>query len=792
MCWLALVGFAAVLLPAGARADGDPGSDELQAQNLYVGADSGINVAQQVSLSRLLMATKVAGGPVRVAIISHRDDLGADTYFWGESPRAYASFLGTELSEVYLGRLLIVTPGGYGVHWQGHPISAALGPLSRLPVPGSSRPAALVAAAVVAIRALDEATGVPAGKLRGAIATLSGTSDAAGPAVSNTAGSDSAVPRLATPNGSGHSPPWEVLGLCAIAVALFVVWRSRRELVPGLRRVAPASQGGAVRRGLIFGVIGVAGLAVLAIVTHGSGHAGQLAASAQSNANLDPGTTLTPLREAPDFKLVDESGQRVSLAQYRGKVVILSFIDDECQTICPLTTTAMLDAQRSLGAAGKDVVLLGVDANWRSTQIADVLNYTDFHGMGGHWHFLTGSLPQLNRVWSAYHLNELALIEKKHGNTNVIDHLIQTYVIDPQGRLRTSYLTNNAYSAVPQLGQLFAQDAARLLPSHPKVMTDYSYTEVPTLTPTSPVTLSRVGGGTVTLGPRHPHVYVFFDTWDQQTTPIQSELGQLNAYARMARRDGLPTPVAVDEASVEPSAQALPRFLRTLRHPLNYPVAIDRSGQVADGYGVQGEPWFVITARSGQIAWYREIYTSTWPTTATLTQEGRAALSSAGTSTLDAATTRRAFSGSPAPLAQLHSEAGAALDGSTAALLARIRALRGYPVVVNVWYSTCPPCQRESGLLANAAITYGRRVAFIGADVQDSRSSASRFMRQHDQSYPTYLTPSFSLTSLIAGGIEQTPTTIFINPAGRISSNQGAYDRQSVLNSDIQTYALSR
>src|SRR6476620_10401136 len=63
----------------------------------------------------------------------------------------------------------------------------------------------------------------------------------------------------------------------------------------------------------------------------------------QSNPYLDPGTHLSG--PAPDFRLTDQFGKRVSLSAFRGKVVLLAFNDSECTTICPLTTTAMVDAK---------------------------------------------------------------------------------------------------------------------------------------------------------------------------------------------------------------------------------------------------------------------------------------------------------------------------------------------------------------------------------------------------------------------------------------------------------------
>src|SRR5438270_1671295 len=68
-----------------------------------------------------------------------------------------------------------------------------------------------------------------------------------------------------------------------------------------------------------------------------------------ANPNLDPGTPLS--RPAPDFTLGDEFGRPVSLHSYRGRVVILAFNDSECTTVCPLTTTAMVQAKAMLGKA---------------------------------------------------------------------------------------------------------------------------------------------------------------------------------------------------------------------------------------------------------------------------------------------------------------------------------------------------------------------------------------------------------------------------------------------------------
>ena len=325
----------------------------------------------------------------------------------------------------------------------------------------------------------------------------------------------------------------------------------------------------------------------------GDNQAGQHAAAA--NPALDPGSSAGGAL-APDFTLTDQYGRAVSLHSFRGKVVILAFTDSECTTVCPLTTQSMLAAKDLLGRAGDQVQLLGVDANPQATSVSDVLSYSQAHGMVNHWDFLTGSPAELKAVWTAYHI----AVQIMQGQ---IDHTPAVYIIDARGREQEIYLTQMNYASITQAGEVMAQKVSSLLPGHPPLARTQSLAHIGGLSPASPVKLPALPSGSLTLGPGQARLTVFFATWLTETSDLTSELTGLNQYVQTAHADSLPGLVAVDEESSEPSLGAVSSYLAGLHGSLSYPVALDETGQLADGYGVQDQPWFVLTSASGGILW---------------------------------------------------------------------------------------------------------------------------------------------------------------------------------------------
>lgn len=153
-----LAGLVVVLggLADRALADGDPASDVLATQPLFLPEDAGLHPAQQAQLGGLLQEAARSGYTVRVALIASSTDLGSVTELWGQ-PAYYAKFLGQELSLSYRGRLLVIMPAGFGLYDDGQPVAAEHAALSGVTI----RPAGagFGTTAIEAIQRLAAASG---------------------------------------------------------------------------------------------------------------------------------------------------------------------------------------------------------------------------------------------------------------------------------------------------------------------------------------------------------------------------------------------------------------------------------------------------------------------------------------------------------------------------------------------------------------------------------------------------------------------------------------------------------
>lgn len=150
----------------------------------------------------------------------------------------------------------------------------------------------------------------------------------------------------------------------------------------------------------------------------------------------------------------------------------------------------------------------------------------------------------------------------------------------------------------------------------------------------------------------------------------------------------------------------------------------------------------------------------------------------------------KALAGAPAPLAALHRQANELLPGGTDAYEERLAELRGYPIVVNVWASWCGPCREEFPVLQNLSARYGKKVAFLGLNSEDSEDAAATFLREEPVPYPSYSDPDSDVKDSI-GASRGLPDTAFYDETGElVFLKQGPYVENSELEADVRRYAL--
>ena len=148
-----------------------------------------------------------------------------------------------------------------------------------------------------------------------------------------------------------------------------------------------------------------------------------------------------------------------------------------------------------------------------------------------------------------------------------------------------------------------------------------------------------------------------------------------------------------------------------------------------------------------------------------------------------------ALAGAPAPLAKLHSQANDLLGGGPEAFDARLRELKGHPVVVNKWASWCPPCRAEFPFFQKQAVERGKEIAFLGVDGNDNDGDARAFLKRYPVPFPSYKDPDLKVSARMKA-VAAFPSTAFYNSKGELAHvKQGGYATEEKLVADIERYA---
>lgn len=144
-------------------------------------------------------------------------------------------------------------------------------------------------------------------------------------------------------------------------------------------------------------------------------------------------TDISAAGYATDFALTDHNGKPRTMADFRGKAVVIFFGYTQCPDVCPTTMTGMAEAMKLLGEDASKVQVLFVTVNpERDTpqllaQYVPVFN-PSFLG-------LYADAQTIARTAQEFRI----FYKKQPGSTPTtytVDHTAGSYVYDPQGRLR--------------------------------------------------------------------------------------------------------------------------------------------------------------------------------------------------------------------------------------------------------------------------------------------------------------------------------------------------------------------
>jgi protein SCO1/2 len=144
---------------------------------------------------------------------------------------------------------------------------------------------------------------------------------------------------------------------------------------------------------------------------------------------------LDPAQQAPPISLRDQDGKPTTLAQFRGKAVMITFVYSHCPDTCPLIMETLGAAKRSLGKRSNEVEIVAVSVDPKGDTPGAVKRFLAERRLTGKVHYLLGTRKQLAKVWVAWHITS----RKAAGSPELIEHSSAIYGIDRSGMIRTLY-----------------------------------------------------------------------------------------------------------------------------------------------------------------------------------------------------------------------------------------------------------------------------------------------------------------------------------------------------------------
>ena len=161
----------------------------------------------------------------------------------------------------------------------------------------------------------------------------------------------------------------------------------------------------------------ITAVAALAAVALASGGGGGSDAVDAGSSRFD-GALLPPGVRAPDFNLRDQEGKRVSMRQFRGRPVIVTFLYTTCQNSCPAMAQVVKGALNDLGS---DVPALAVAVDPPRDNAERARRFLSTQRVIGRLDFVLGSRAQLQPVWKGFAIQPQSVSQEHQARFTLVD-----------------------------------------------------------------------------------------------------------------------------------------------------------------------------------------------------------------------------------------------------------------------------------------------------------------------------------------------------------------------------------
>jgi protein SCO1 len=237
----------------------------------------------------------------------------------------------------------------------------------------------------------------------------------------------------------------------ALAIAFGAAWLESRRRAPSAPQPEepaapqPAARAAGIplkwalpRMAALFAIAVAVPIVAVGLLRRGGSHSASRT-TAQKVTQETPFTWSAGQRPAPSFTLTDQNGHSISPADYRGRPVIITFIDPLCRNLCPLEAKVLNEADERIPAARRpQIIAVSVDI-YADTHTDLMLDFRRW-SLVPQWQWAVGTPAQLKAVWKRYYA-EVEVQTKHIAGTTVhyITHSEMAYVVDGKGDERALF-----------------------------------------------------------------------------------------------------------------------------------------------------------------------------------------------------------------------------------------------------------------------------------------------------------------------------------------------------------------